>query len=81
VRVCDLLAGAALPDANHRPLDGVLAAERARVGGVLGDLDLLDLLTQRGTVAGTVLADDPDLSGATSHFGPEVVVRALRVDF
>lgn len=34
----DLLAGAALPDASHLALGGVLAAEGARVLGVLGDL-------------------------------------------
>lgn len=38
-----------------------LAAEGAEVLGVLGHLDLLDLLPQRGTIAGAVLADDPDL--------------------
>jgi hypothetical protein len=38
-----------------------LAAEAAEVLGVLANFDLLDLLTQRGTVAGAVLADDPDL--------------------
>lgn len=34
----DLLAGVALPDASHLALGGVLAAEGARVFGVLGDL-------------------------------------------
>lgn len=38
-----------------------LAAEGAEVLGVLGHLNLLDLLPQRGTIAGAVLADDPDL--------------------
>lgn len=34
----DLLAGGALPDASHHALGRVLAAEGARVLGVLGDL-------------------------------------------
>jgi hypothetical protein len=63
-----LLAALALPDANNLALDGVLAAEGAGVGGVLRDLRLLDLLTNHGTVAGTVLAHDSDLLRATSHF-------------
>jgi len=56
-----LLAVAAVPDADSLPLHGILAAERARVLGVLRDLNLLDDLTQRGTVTGAVLAGDPDL--------------------
>lgn len=34
----DLPAGGALPDSGHQTLDRVLAAEGARVLGVLGDL-------------------------------------------
>lgn len=60
----NLIAGLALPDAHCRALDAVLAAEAAEVLGVLADLNLLDLLTQRGTIPGAVLADDPNLLGA-----------------
>ena len=35
-----------------------LAAEGAGVAGVLGDFHLLDLLAERGTIAGTVLGDN-----------------------
>ncbi len=45
-----------MPDADVCATHGVLAAERAREGSVLGDFHLLDLLTQRGTVTGAVLA-------------------------
>ena len=45
-------------------LDGVLAAEGAGVAGVLRDFDLLHLLTERGTVTGTVLSGDADLLSA-----------------
>lgn len=38
-----------------------LAAEAAEVLGVLANLNLLDLLPQRSTIAGAVLADNPDL--------------------
>lgn len=41
-----------------------LSAEVAEVLGVLGDLHLLDGLTEGGTVTGAVLADDSDLLGA-----------------
>jgi len=58
----------ALPDTSSLALHAVLAAEHASVLGVLGDLDLLDLLTQRGTIASTVLADNTDLLRSLSHF-------------
>lgn len=60
----DLLAGTALPDADGLALDRVLAAESAGVLGVLRDLDLLDLATERGTVTGTVLSGDSNLDSA-----------------
>lgn len=41
-----------------------LSTEGARVGGVLGDFHLLDLLTQRRTVARAVLAHNANLLGA-----------------
>lgn len=44
------LAGLAVPDANRVALDASLAAESADVLGVLGDLHLLDRLTQGRTV-------------------------------
>lgn len=47
----------------------MLTAERAGVFGVLGDFNLLDLLTGRATVAGSVLADYSDLLGVLGlHF-------------
>jgi hypothetical protein len=61
----DLLAGAALPNADGLALDAVLAAEGARVARVLRDLDLLDALAQRRTVARAVLARDTDLCADT----------------
>ena len=50
-----LVAALALPDANGLTLDGVLAAESADVSGVLGDFHLLHLLTEGGTVSGSLL--------------------------
>ena len=41
--------------------DGHLSAESAGVLSVLADFNLLHLLTQRGTVTGTVLAHDSNL--------------------
>lgn len=58
-----LLAGLAVPDADGGALDGVLAAEGARVGGVLGDLHLLDRLAESGSVTDTVLSSHSGLSG------------------
>ena len=37
-----------------------LAAEGASVGGVLSDFHLLDHLSQRGTITGTVFTSDAD---------------------
>lgn len=51
-----LLAAPAAPDTNRISLDRRLAAERACVLCVLANFDLLDLLTEGRTVAGTVLA-------------------------
>ena len=49
----DLLSGLlALPDADGRTLDAVLAAERRHIGGVLTDLKLLDDLSQGCTILG-----------------------------
>lgn len=51
------LARAAVPDTGRLAANGDLAAESAGVLGVLADFHLLDLLTQRSTVAvGTGLA-------------------------
>lgn len=57
----------AMPDTDGSPLDRVLATERAGVGGVLGDLHLLHLFSQRRTITRAVLADDADLSCALPH--------------
>jgi hypothetical protein len=56
-----LRARAACPDANSLALDRVLAAEGASVLGVLCDLHLTDLLSQRGTITSSVLADNANL--------------------
>lgn len=40
------------------------STEGAGVFGVLSDFNLLDLLTDRGTVTGTILSDNTDLLGA-----------------
>ena len=45
----------------------VLAAEGAVILRVLGHLHLLDHLSQRSAITGTVLAADPDLLGVLSH--------------
>lgn len=49
----------------------------ASILGVLGDFNLLDLLTQGSTVAGAVLADDADFLGA---LGLTVVGRSGWMD-
>jgi hypothetical protein len=55
-----------LPDTNGLTLDGVFTAESTGVTSVLRDFHLLNLLTQRRTVTGTVFTGDSDL---TSAFG------------
>ena len=55
------MATVALPDAYDLPLHGVLAAEDAAVGSMLGNFDLLDHLTEGGTVPGSVLPCDSHL--------------------
>lgn len=54
-----LLAATAVPDTDSVTLHGILAAECASVGSVLRNFNLLDLLPQRGTITGTVLAHNP----------------------
>lgn len=74
-----LPAGVAVPDTGGVTLDGRLAAEGAGVLGVLGDFHLLHLLTQGGTVPGTVLSGHADLLWWGSACGlkglPSVVIR------
>lgn len=45
-----------------------LAAECAGVLGVLGDFHFLHHLTQRGTISGTIFADDSDFPGTLGLF-------------
>ena len=56
-----LSASLAEPDADGRSLHASLSAELAGVLGVLRDLHLLHLLTERGTITGSVLSDDSNL--------------------
>lgn len=66
----DLLAALAFPDPDDCPLDGVLPAEGAAVGGVLGDLDLAQELAERGAVSGAIFSGDSHFSRAVlTHFG------------
>lgn len=60
----DLLATTAFPDTNGSAADGITTAEAASVLGVLGGFDLLHLLTDGATVAGTVLTDNSNFLGA-----------------
>lgn len=46
-----LVAALAIPDTDSSALDGVLAAKRADVSGVLCDFHLLHLLSERCTVS------------------------------
>lgn len=55
-----LPAALAVPDTGGVALDGGLSAEGAGVGSVLRDFHLLDLLTERGTISGTVLSGHAD---------------------
>jgi hypothetical protein len=56
-----LVAWSAVPDTGSASLHGGLSAELAHVLGVLRDFHLLHLLTERGTITGSVLSDDSDL--------------------
>jgi hypothetical protein len=64
----NLLAARAAPDAYARPLHSIAPAEDAGVLAVLRDFDLLDHLTQGGTVTGAVFPTDSYLlSTLTLH--------------
>lgn len=52
------ISSAALSRVFGINIDSYLAAELASVGGVLGNLHLLNLLTQRGTITSTVFANN-----------------------
>lgn len=58
------MAGPAFPDASDYAFHVVLAAENTVVLAVLRDFDLLDHLTEGGTVPGSVLPCDSDFSCA-----------------
>jgi hypothetical protein len=75
-----LLARLAGPDADRVPLDVLLAAEGARVLGVLRNLHLLYQLSQRGTISGR--QDNPSAIHPSIDSIPSiqsVVSRALRL--
>merc|ERR1712146_29009 len=63
----NLGAALALPDAHICALHRVLAAERAVVLRVLRDLVLLHNLTERRTIASSVLSTNPRLLSALAH--------------
>merc|ERR1711915_825379 len=65
----DRLATAfAVPDADDLSLEGVLAAEGARVGGVLRHLHLLHGLPQRRAITSRVLSGDSNFLRAFRHY-------------
>lgn len=49
-------------------LDSSLAAESANVFRMLGNLHLLHLLAQGGTISSTVFSGNTDLLSALGHF-------------
>lgn len=61
------MASCGLSVSGNEPASPYLAAEGACVSSVLAVLNLLHLLTQGGTIASTVLANNSDLLGVTSH--------------
>ena len=67
-----------IPSASKRTTR--LSAEVAEILGMLADLHLLDDLSQRGTIAGAILADDAHLLGAlglrVGHKGREIHFEA-----
>merc|ERR1719353_1429292 len=62
-----LSAAPAVPDANGGSPHRVLSAEKAGVLGVLRNLHLLHLLTEGGTITGSVLSHDADLLCSLRH--------------
>ena len=52
-----------------------LSTELASVLGVLGDLSLLDDLTEGGTITSTVLTGDTDLGGSAT-LGSKILERS-----
>lgn len=66
----------ALPDADSLSLDVVLAAEVTEVLGMCRGLQLLGDLSQVGTIACAVLANNTDLLGSLAHDGADS--RTLR---
>lgn len=71
-------SGHGMERANGQVLWAYLAAKLASVCGVLSDFNLLHLLPQRGTIAGTVLANDADLLGS---LGLQTTLVPLRYAF
>jgi hypothetical protein len=61
-----LLTTLTLPDTDGSTLDSVLTTESTGVLGMLGDFHLLNGLSERGTITGTVFTGDSDLLSALS---------------
>lgn len=57
----DFAAVLASPNTNRLPLHCILATELAEILAVLCNLHFLNLLTQTGTISGTILADNANL--------------------
>ncbi len=65
----DLLTALAFPDPHDGALHGVLPAEGAAVGGMLGYLDLTEELAEGCAVSGSILPGDANFSRAVlAHF-------------
>lgn len=62
------VAGFAFPDTDTRSFHCLLTAEAARIFWVLRHLNLLDHLSERGTVSGSVLSNNSYLSCTLGHF-------------
>ena len=62
-----LSSSLALPDSDGSSFNGVLSAEWGDVSGVLVDFDLSDVLSEGGSVSGSVLSADSDLSSSLGH--------------
>ena len=63
-----LIGSLTSPDATSNSLDAVLSAEWRDVSSVLTDFELLYDFSESGTVSGTVLSANSDLSSSLSHF-------------
>jgi hypothetical protein len=70
-------ASTAVPDSDYITSDGCLSTEVAEIARVLRDFELLNDLSQGGTISGSVLSGDAYFLGLLGHGLEKIKLKSL----